>query len=166
MIHISINQNEFINPNLNGLEQSDTLAINERSKELIAKGKTVYRFGLGQSPFPVPNCVVEALRHNAAQKDYLPVKGLLQLREVVAEFHRKKDDIAAIADNVIIGPGSKELVFLLQLVFNSEIIIVSPCWVSYIPQAKIIGKKISVIHSSYEDKWLSLIHISEPTRPY
>jgi len=153
MIHISINQNEFINPNLNGLEQSDTLAINERSKELIAKGKIVYRFGLGQSPFPVPNCVVEALRQNAAQKDYLPVKGLQQLREAVAEFHRKKDGIAAIADNVIIGPGSKELVFLLQLVFNSEIIIVSPCWVSYIPQAKIIGKKISVIHSTYEDKW-------------
>jgi hypothetical protein len=40
MTDMSINQNEFINPNLNGLEQSDTLAINERSKELIAKGKT------------------------------------------------------------------------------------------------------------------------------
>ncbi len=149
----SFNQNEFINPNLNGLEQSDTLAINERSKELIAKGKTVYRFGLGQSPFSVPNCVVEALRLNAAQKDYLPVKGLMPLREAVAEFHRKKDNIEATANNVIIGPGSKELVFLLQLVLYSEIIIVSPCWVSYIPQAKIIGKKISVIHSTYEDKW-------------
>lgn len=153
MAYSSINYNEFINPNLNGLEQSDTLAINERSKQLIAKGKTVYRFGLGQSPFPVPNCVVEALRQNAAQKDYLPVKGLLQLREAVAEFHRKKDGIAATADNVIIGPGSKELVFLLQLVFKSEIIIVSPCWVSYIPQAKIIGKKISIIRSTYEDYW-------------
>lgn len=153
MIQNLINQDKYINPNLNGLEQSDTLVINELSKQLIEKGKTVYRFGLGQSPFPVPTCVVDALRSNATQKDYLPVKGLLQLREAVAEFHRKKDGIAAIADNVIIGPGSKELVFLLQLVFNSEIIIVSPCWVSYIPQAKIIGKKISVIHSSFEDKW-------------
>jgi aspartate aminotransferase len=153
MVYIPINLYDLINPNLNGLEQSDTLAINECSKELIAKGKTVYRFGLGQSPFPVPNCVVEALRLNADQKDYLPVKGLVQLREAVAEFHRKKDNIDTCAENIIIGPGSKELVFLLQLVFNSEIIIVSPCWVSYIPQAKIIGKKISVIHSSYEDKW-------------
>ncbi|MCF8298840.1 MAG: pyridoxal phosphate-dependent aminotransferase [Saprospiraceae bacterium] len=153
MAYFSIKQNDFINPNLNGLEQSDTLAINEISKKLIAKGKKIYRFGLGQSPFPVPKSVVEALRLNAAQKDYLPVKGLLQLRETVAEFHRKKDNVETIADNVIIGPGSKELVFLLQLVFDSEIIIVSPCWVSYIPQAKIIGKKISVIHSSYEDKW-------------
>ena len=153
MIQTTFNQSDFINPNLNGLDQSDTLAINEKSKELIARGKKVYRFGLGQSPFPVPNCVVEALRLNADQKDYLPVKGLLPLREAVAEFHRKKDNIEAYADNVMIGPGSKELVFLLQLVFDSEIIIISPCWVSYIPQAKIIGKKISVIHSSYEDKW-------------
>ncbi|MBN2615791.1 MAG: aminotransferase class I/II-fold pyridoxal phosphate-dependent enzyme [Bacteroidales bacterium] len=147
------NQNESINPNLNGLEQSDTLAINERSKELMATGKKVYRFGLGQSPFPVPRCVVEALRLNADQKDYLPVKGLLQLREAVAEFHRKKDNINVTAEHVIIGPGSKELVFLLQLVFNSDIIITSPCWVSYVPQAKIIGKGIDVIHSSFEDKW-------------
>lgn len=150
---LSFNQDESINPNLNGLGQSDTLAINERSKELMAKGKKVHRFGLGQSPFPVPRCVVEALRLNADQKDYLPVKGLRQLREAVAEFHRKKDNLSVTADNVIIGPGSKELVFLLQLVFNSDIIITSPCWVSYIPQAKIIGKKIDVIHSSFEDKW-------------
>jgi aspartate aminotransferase len=144
---------EIINSNLNELDVSDTLAINERSKELIAQGKTIYRFGLGQSPFPVPDSVVEALRLYAPQKEYLPVKGLKLLREAVADFHRRKDGINALAENVIIGPGSKELVFLLQLVFNGEIIIISPCWVSYIPQAKILGKEISIIHSSYEDKW-------------
>jgi aspartate aminotransferase len=144
---------DLINPHLQGLDQSDTLAINEKSKELIAQGKRVYRFGLGQSPFPVPDSVVRALRLNAPQKDYLPVKGLPLLREAVADFHRRKDHIAAKSDCVIIGPGSKELVFLLQLVFNGEIIIISPCWVSYIPQARILGKEISIIHSSYENKW-------------
>jgi len=144
---------DYINPNLNGLEESDTLAINAKSLQLMAKGKTVYRFGLGQSPFPVPDRVVEALRLNAPQKDYLPVKGLKLLREAVADFHRKKDGVNAQPGNVIIGPGSKELVFLLQLVFNGEIIIVGPCWVSYIPQAKILGKEISIIQSSYENKW-------------
>ncbi len=148
----SIN-NHLTNPLLKGLGESDTLAINERSKKLIAEGKKVYRFGLGQSPFPVPERVVEALRLHAPQKDYLPVKGLPILRETVAEFHRKKDGISAQADGVLIGPGSKELVFLLQLVFRGDIIVVSPCWVSYIPQARILGKKISIIRSSYEHKW-------------
>lgn len=142
-----------INPLVADIGESDTLAINERSRQLLLKGKTVYRFGLGQSPFPVPESVVEALRLNAAQKDYLHVKGLPLLRNTVAEFHRKKDDVTADPECVLIGPGSKELVFLLQLVFNGEIIIVSPCWVSYIPQAQILDKQISVIHSSFEDKW-------------
>jgi len=144
---------DLINPHLQGLDQSDTLAINEKSKKLISDGKKVYRFGLGQSPFPVPDSVVKALRLHAPQKDYLPVKGLPLLRAAVADFHRRKDHLAAKFDGVIIGPGSKELVFLLQLVFNGEIFIISPCWVSYIPQAKILGKKISIIHSSYENKW-------------
>ena len=143
----------LINPNLQGLAQSNTLAINELSKDLIAQGKKIFRFGLGQSPFPVPDSVVEGLRLHAPQKDYLPVKGLPLLREAVADFHRRKDGIHAQAEGVLIGPGSKELVFLLQLVFNAEIIIISPCWVSYIPQAKILGKEISIIHSSYENKW-------------
>jgi aspartate aminotransferase len=135
------------------LTESGTLAINARSKALAEMGKSVYRFGLGQSPFPVPDCVVNTLRTNASQKDYLPVKGLQVLREAVAEFHRRKDNVDVLAENVLIGPGSKELVFLLQLVFQGEIIIVSPSWVSYMPQAKILGKKISVIHSSYQDRW-------------
>ncbi len=153
MVDIRHPSEEYVNPHLNGLEVSATLAINARSKELIAQGKTVYRFGLGQSPFPVPEIVVEALRLYAPMKDYLPVKGLPLLCETVAEFHRRNDGVNALAENVLIGPGSKELVFLLQLVFNGEIIIISPSWVSYIPQAKILGNEISVIHSSYEDKW-------------
>ena len=42
-----------------GLKPSATLAINERCKELIAHGKKIYRFGFGQSPFPVPDNIVE-----------------------------------------------------------------------------------------------------------
>ena len=42
------------------LKESSTLVINEKSKELIKQGKKVYQFGFGQSPFPVPNKIVEA----------------------------------------------------------------------------------------------------------
>ncbi|CAN5132369.1 hypothetical protein BH09BAC5_BH09BAC5_07810 [soil metagenome] len=99
----------FINANVRGLGVSETLAINEKSLELIAEGKSIYRFGLGQSPFPVPDPVVEALRLYAPQKDYLPVKGLKRLRKAVAEFHRTKDLVNISPDNVLVGPGSKEL---------------------------------------------------------
>ena len=50
------------------LKPSATLAINEKSKDLISKGKKVYKFGFGQSPFPVPNKVVEALKKMLIKK--------------------------------------------------------------------------------------------------
>ncbi|MCA1758975.1 MAG: aminotransferase class I/II-fold pyridoxal phosphate-dependent enzyme, partial [Bacteroidales bacterium] len=163
----------FVNLNLNvrGLNQSATLLINERSNELIKQGKTVYKLGLGQSPFPVPGIVQEALRRNAHQKDYLPVKGLLPLREAIAEFNFRHQDIKCSASDIFIGPGSKELIFILQLVYYGELIIPTPSWVSYSPQARIAGRHVNWVPTSEENDWrlspekLDLICRSDPNRP-
>jgi len=98
----------------------------------------------------VPAPVVEALRRAAPQKDYLPVRGLPELREAVADFHRRNDGVAAQAEDVLIGPGSKELMFLLQIVYYGEILITSPAWVSYLPQAQIIGRRVGRLHTTYD----------------
>lgn len=132
---------------------SATLAIKERCRELKQRGRKVYDFGLGQSPFPVPGPVVEALRRAAGEKDYLPVKGLPALRDMVADFHHRKEGVAASGSRVLIGPGSKELMFLLQLVFYGEIILRTPCWVSYLPQAQIIGRRFTLIPTTFESGW-------------
>jgi aspartate aminotransferase len=142
-----------LNLNIRGISQSPTLAINEQSKQLQAKGKHIYRMGLGQSPFPVPTPVVEALKMHAHEKDYLAVSGLELLRKAVARFHRHIDGVDISPRNVLIGPGSKELMFLLQLVYYGDIILPTPCWVSYAPQAKIVGRNIRFIHTSFENKW-------------
>ena len=139
--------------NVRGIGQSATIAINDRCRELARVGKPVYRLGLGQSPFPVPRVVVEALQHHAHEKDYLPAAGLRELRAAVADFHRRRNLIEFRPDHILIGPGSKELMFLLQLVYYGELIVPTPCWVSYIPQAKIVGRNVSFIHSRSEDSW-------------
>ena len=63
-----------LNPNVRGLPPSATVAINDRSNELRRQGREIFKLGLGQSPFPVPDQVVEALRQHAPEKDYLPVQ--------------------------------------------------------------------------------------------
>ncbi|MCB0358439.1 MAG: aminotransferase class I/II-fold pyridoxal phosphate-dependent enzyme [Bdellovibrionales bacterium] len=136
-----------LNLNVRSLEQSATLRINERSRELLRQGKTVYRFGLGQSPFPVPDVVVEALRQNAHQKDYLPVCGLPELRQAVAEHHQQAGLHQFSGDDILIGPGTKELMFLLQLSYYGELLIPTPSWVSYAPQAQIIGRNVRWIRT-------------------
>jgi len=150
---MNIDKHVSLNINIRGLNQSPTIAINERSKKLECEGHKIYRLGLGQSPFPVPSSVVRALKMHAHEKDYLPSRGLPELCKTVAEFHRRKDQLNVQPQNVLIGPGSKELMFLLQLVFYGEIILPTPCWVSYAPQAKILGKKVKLIHTSFENKW-------------
>lgn len=165
--------NPFVNLNLNvrGLGQSATLMINERSNELIKNGKIVYKLGLGQSPFPVPVRVQEALRQNAHQKDYLPVKGLMPLRRAIAEFNMRHQGIKCTADDIMIGPGSKELIFILQLVYYGELIIPTPSWVSYSPQARIAGRHVTWVPTSEDNDWrlspekLDLICRSDPNRP-
>jgi aspartate aminotransferase len=142
-----------LNLNVRGLGRSATLAINEKVRALRGSGQRVYDMGLGQSPFPVPVPVVEALRAAAAEKDYLPVQGLPALREAVADFHQRKDLVDVSAERVLIGPGSKELMFLLQLVYYGEIVITPPCWVSYLPQARIIGRKVSLIQTTSAAQW-------------
>jgi aspartate aminotransferase len=150
-----------LNMSVRQLGMSATLKINEKSNALIENGHNIYKLGLGQSPFPVCPPLAEALKENAYQKDYLPVKGLKELREAVARFHQIQDNLDIDPNNVMIGPGSKELLFLLQLTYYGEIIVPSPAWVSYIPQAKIIGRSIKSVHTTYKEKWRILPDILE-----
>ena len=142
-----------LNPNVLGLPPSATLAINERSNELISQGRKVYKLGLGQSPFPVPRPVVEALRRAAPEKDYLPVRGLRPLREEVTEFLHRRHGIERARRQVLVGPGSKELIFMTQLAYAGELLVPSPSWVSYAPQARIIGRRVTWLPTTLEDGW-------------
>ncbi|MEC7520835.1 MAG: aminotransferase class I/II-fold pyridoxal phosphate-dependent enzyme [Myxococcota bacterium] len=146
--------NKHINLNVRGMRASATVAINEHSNALLAEGRTVYKLGLGQSPFPVPRSVVDALRDHAPEKDYLPVRGLYDLRRAVAHYTERKAGIDRTAEDVLIGPGSKELMFLLQLVYYGDLLIPTPAWVSYAPQAQIIGRKVELVQTRAEDGWM------------
>ena len=148
-----ITQSFPLSGTVRNLRQSATLLINERSKELIAEGKTVYRLGFGQSPFPVPPIVVSALRANAEEKDYLPVRGLPALREAVAEHGQREHGLKCTAENVLIGPGSKELIFNTQLALDADLLLPSPSWVSYEPQANLVKKRCTWLPTDEPDGW-------------
>jgi aspartate aminotransferase len=143
-----------LSANVRGMRASATVAINEHSNALIAEGRRVFKLGLGQSPFPVPEPLVSALRAHAAEKEYLPVRGLYELRRAVAHYTERKVGIDRTAEDVLIGPGGKELMFLLQLVLEGEIVIPTPAWVSYGPQAQILGRSVRLVSTRREDGWL------------
>lgn len=143
-----------LNLNVRGLSLSPTLEINETSRKLVKSGRDIYKFGLGQSPFPVPEEVVEGLRANAAQKDYLSVRGLEELRHAISGYYKRVHDLQFDWKNMLVGPGSKELMFILQLVYYGDLVIPLPSWVSYAPQANIVGRPVRWIKTRQENHWL------------
>ena len=138
---------------LQNLKTSSTLRINEISKDLENQGKKIYKFGFGQSPFPIPDDVEDSLKKNSFQNKYLSMQGLLELRESIANFESKKKNYIYKSQNIIVGPGSKELMFLLQLLFDGEILLPAPSWVSYKPQAIIGRNKFHFIDTNRDNNW-------------
>ena len=138
---------------IKGLEPSSTLKINEVCRGLENKGEKVFKFGFGQSPFQIPSNIVDALRNNAYQNRYLPMQGLEELREAIAKYTSAKKNYDYKSENVVIGPGSKELMFLLQVLFDGEVILPAPSWVSYAPQAILGRNKTHTIQTSRENTW-------------
>jgi aspartate aminotransferase len=135
------------------LKPSSTLLINETSRRLEAQGKKIYKFGFGQSPFKVPEIIVKELKDNAHQNKYLPMQGLSELRNAIAKYTSEKKNYDYKSDNIIIGPGSKELMFLLHVIFDGEIILPAPSWVSYAPQAILGRNKIQILQTIRENNW-------------
>ena len=83
---------KFIKEQIDKLEPSATLAINEESNRLKKSGKKIYKFGFGQSPFPIPNSIVLELKKNADKHTYLLMQGLEELRSAIADYLNKTNN--------------------------------------------------------------------------
>lgn len=66
------------------LRLSPTLQINELVQERLAAGRSVVHLGFGEATFPIQKDVLAAHREASSATSYLPVAGLMQLREVSA----------------------------------------------------------------------------------
>ena len=135
------------------LKISSTLRINEISKDLEAKGEKIFKFGFGQSPFEIPENIVLELKNNANKNNYLSMQGLLDLRNEIAKYSNKIKNYNYKPENILVGPGTKELMFLLNLAFEGEIILPTPSWVSYEPQGILANNKIHKVETLAEKNW-------------
>ena len=142
-----------LNPLVLSLKESATLAINLRTLELRRQGGNIVHFGFGQSPFPVPKIIQQALAENTDKKDYLPTQGLPELCEAVAGFYNKEFGYQFLPSNVCVGPGSKELIFEIIYLMEGPLIVPAPSWVSYGPQAALRGKAIVTVPTLREDNY-------------
>ena len=138
---------------IKNLKPSATLRINEETKKLESQGKKIFKFGFGQSPFQIPKDIVDELKNNAYQNKYLPMQGLPELRLSISKYINNKKKYNYVSENVIIGPGTKELMFLLHVLFDGDVILPVPSWVSYAPQAIVGRNKIHWLETTSSNNW-------------
>lgn len=139
---------------LRPVEKSQTLLLNEQSRSLEDTGREVFKFGFGQSPFPPLDAATEALRAHAGSKEYTPVQGLPELRARVASFHSAADRIDIGPEQVLVAPGSKSLIYSVLASFrHADVLIPTPAWVSYEPQARLLGHTPLRVTTSFEQRW-------------
>lgn len=142
-----------LNPLVLSLKESATLAVNIEARKMRSDGIEVFHFGFGESPFPVPQIMQDALAANADKNMYLPTRGLPELCKAVAQFYQKTFSHNFDAEDVFIGPGSKELIFQTIYLMEGPLLVPAPSWVSYGPQAALRGKNIVPIQTKRDNDY-------------
>lgn len=130
---------------------SATLAIDNEVRRLRAEGRKIFHLGFGEATFPVHPRILEAFTRNATQRAYLPVAGLPELRRSIAGYYRRRFGLEAEPSQVLIGCGSKSLLYAALQAVHGDVILTDPCWVTYEPQARLAGLKTHVVRTSLDD---------------
>ncbi len=126
------------------MKPSATLAMNARAQELRAAGVDVLSFAAGEPDFPTPEHVRRAAAEaiEAGHTRYTAVPGDPELRRAVAEGFAARSGRDVTAANVVVGCGAKQpLAHFFHAVLDpgDEVLVPTPCWVSYPAQIRIAG---------------------------
>jgi len=117
-----------------------------KAKRLEAQGRDIVHLEIGQPDFPTPAHVVEA--GCKAMRDghtgYTPAPGLPEAREAIAEHVSKTLGIEATADEVVVTPGAKPIMFFAFLAFveeGDEVVYPDPGFPIYESMLDFVGAK-------------------------
>ena len=105
-----------------------------------------YGFAFGQSPFPVPKPVQDALVKNADKGTYAGVSGIQELRETISHYNKRNFGVDVDPTRVYVGPGTKELIFNLLEILHGTVILPTPAWLGYLPQIRFLKKNYHMLH--------------------
>jgi aspartate aminotransferase len=137
------------------VEESATLAISAKAKALKAEGHDVVDFGVGEPDFRTPELIcaaaVEAL--NKGMTRYTPATGTVELRTAICEKLLKDNALKYTPRQVVVSNGAKHSIYnaLLAIVDpGDEVLIPSPCWVSYPEMVKMADGVPVFVHAGEE----------------
>ena len=126
------------------MEESATIAMSKKSRELKAAGKDVISLSLGEPDFHTPQFIKDAAAKAMADNftTYTPVSGYEDLRDAIAYKLKRDNGLDYTADQIVVSTGAKQSIANVMLsILNDgdEVVIPAPYWVSYVEMAKMAG---------------------------
>ncbi|KNF09572.1 putative N-acetyl-LL-diaminopimelate aminotransferase PatA [Gottschalkia purinilytica] len=125
---------------------SMTIGITDKLEELKRNGIDIIKFNIGEPDFNTPENI-----SNAAKKAldegftrYTVVSGILELREAIVKKLKEDNNLDYEVNNIVVSSGAKQALMNTILAIceeDDEVIIPTPCWVSYIEMIKLSGSK-------------------------
>ena len=93
-----------------------------KAKKLEAEGKEIIHLEIGEPDFDTPNNIVEAGRVALSNgfTHYGPSPGLMEVRDTIAQEVRETRGIDVTAENVVITPGAKPIMFFVIMALIDE----------------------------------------------
>lgn len=146
----------MLSERINKMEESLTLAMTQKARELRAKGKDVLSFSAGEPDFDTPQVVKDAAIKaiNDGFGKYTAVQGIPELLEAVAGKLKRENNLVYPTKNIIVSNGAKHSLFNLFAVMlnhGDEVIIPTPAWVSYPEMVNYHGGKSVLVPTSADN---------------
>ena len=150
------------------ISPSVTLAIDTQAKKLRNEGLDVIPFGAGEPDFCTPEYINDAGKFaiDAGITRYTAVAGTMDLRTKICEKLFRDNGLEYNPSEIIVSNGAKQVIFTaLSAIINpgDEVLLPSPCWVSYPEMVRMAGGTPVMVHGREENDF---IVTAEMLRPY
>ena len=149
----------IVDQQVEDIEMPENLKLNTFLKEFHSNcphsecSFGLYGFAFGQSPFPVPLLMQEALMKNANQGTYAPVPGIPELRNAISKYNKHYFGMDITPERIYVGPGTKELIFNLLEILHGTVILPTPAWLGYLPQIRFLKKNYHMLPAKSNKKF-------------
>lgn len=141
---------------LMAMEESATIAMSRKSRELKAEGKDIISLSLGEPDFHTPqfikNAALDAMNNNFTL--YTPVPGYDDLRESISEKFKRDNNLTYTKEQIVVSTGAKQSIANVVLSIigpGDEVIVPAPYWVSYVEIVKVAEGTPVIINAGIEN---------------
>ncbi len=137
------------------LSESQTIAMNKRSREMKERGIDVVSLSLGEPDFNTPDFIKEAAKKAIDDNytHYPPIAGYKDVREAISLKLKRDNGLNYSAEQIVISTGAKQSIANAALCLlnpGDEVLLPAPYWVSYYEIVKLAEGKPVVIPTSIE----------------